>query len=455
MKNNFKELFGKARLDVNRELKKSEFRKSSAYADSQSRELLESLNRRARSDRMEEYAGVASESYAMDEMPMLFKDVKREIRRVFCKSGDVNETIGCHPDFIHLQNSNILENGYAVTMFFDIAGSTKLGKTYSPEMVFNIKNTVIRYVIEIIQAFDGHVHRIMGDAVMAFFRSNDKANSGREIDSAIDAVNAGIYILEFMEQVVRPELGDARAEHPIGVRVGIDYAKEHDIIWGNYGASGAFEVTATSYNVDVAAKLQQAAETDHIMVGENLKALLGLGHEYLSVPFRYLKDENGKEFKRDYPYVRPNYRVGGEQINYKQYVLDNQSFFTFLPYGIESTNISVVLAAERDGKCIEYSCPCSESLDKGMSLTFKVTYNSLPYSKLTLKSVKQNTGPDARAHTAISPTTRIKEMQYHNGAWHADVTEATSYHGLHHMKLAIMNEDDETVDETVFSIYIR
>lgn len=45
------------------------------------------------------------------------------------------------------------------------------------------------------------------------------------MDSAIDAINAGIYILEFMEQVVRPALGDARAEHPIGVRIGIDYAK--------------------------------------------------------------------------------------------------------------------------------------------------------------------------------------------------------------------------------------
>ncbi|HEJ9060176.1 TPA: adenylate/guanylate cyclase domain-containing protein [Serratia fonticola] len=340
-------------------------------------------------------------------------------------------------------------------MFFDIAGSTKLGKTYPPEVVFDIKNTVIRYVIEIIQAFDGHVHRIMGDAVMAFFRSNKKTLENREIDSGIDAINAGIYILEFMEQVVRPELGDAQAEHPIGVRVGIDYAKEEDIVWGNYGTSGAFEVTATSYNVDVAAKLQQAAGTDHIMIGENLKVLLGLGNEYLSVPFRNYKDEDGNECRRDYPYVRPNYRVRGEQINYKQYVLDSDMYFTFLPYGIESKNINVSLTASRNGTSIQYFCPCAESLDKGMSLTFHVTYNAPPQERFTVKSVKKNTGPEARAKGDTSPKTRFKEMQYYDSAWHADVTEATSYHGLHHMNIIILNENSEKVDETVFSIYIR
>ncbi|UMB78465.1 adenylate/guanylate cyclase domain-containing protein [Dickeya fangzhongdai] len=349
MGNNFKELFGKASFDVKRELKKSELSKSSAYASAGERALYESVNKALRSDGCEEFGEPVFESYATDEMPVLFKDVKREIRRIFCKLDDVKETIGCHPDFTHLKDSQALENGYAVTMFFDIAGSTKMGKTYPPDKVFNFKNTVIRYVIEIIQAFDGHVHRIMGDAVMAFFRSHENAKLSREIDSAIDAVNAGIYILEFMEQVVRPELGDAGAEHPIGVRVGIDYAKENDIIWGNYGASGAFEVTATSYNVDVAAKLQQAAKTDSIMIGENLKALLGLGDEYLSVPFKYHKDESGNEFKRDYPYVIPNYRVRGEPINYKQYTIDNKKYFRFLPYGLEHSNIDVSLVASLGG----------------------------------------------------------------------------------------------------------
>lgn len=455
MAKNFKDIFGKASFDVQRELKKNEIIKSSVYASTGDKALSESINEAFRSDGTHVLGEAALESYAADEMPVLFKDVKREIRRIFCKTGEVNEAIGCHPDFFHLKDSQDLEHGYAVTMFFDIAGSTKMGKTYSPDKVFNFKNTVIRYVIEIIQAFDGHVHRIMGDAVMAFFRSTENAKLSKEIDSAIDAINAAIYILEFMEQVVRPELGDAGAEHPIGVRVGIDYAKENDIIWGNYGASGAFEVTATSYNVDVAAKLQQAAETDSIMIGENLKLLLGLGDEYLTVPFKYHKDEDGNKFKRDYPYVRPNYRVRGEQINYKQYAIDNKSYFKFLPYGLESSNIEVSLKASLNGSENRYFCPCSVSLEKGMSLSFDVTYPTTSLSRLRLKSVKKNTGPDARAHAATSPKTLIHDMHYYDGAWHASVSEATSYHGLHHMTLTVIDEHDAEIDETVFSIYIK
>lgn len=152
------------------------------------------------------------------------------------------------------------------------------------------------------------------------------------------------------------------------------------------------------------------------MIGENMKELLGLGDEYLSVPFRYIKDENGNEFRRPYPYVRPNYRVKGQQINYKQYVLDNKAYFKFLPYGLNNSNICVSLTAERGDVYNQYSCPCSESLDKGMTLTFHITYTGSLQSRLTVKSVKQNTGPDAQAHNATSPVTRIKEMQYYNGA---------------------------------------
>ncbi|QZY97805.1 adenylate/guanylate cyclase domain-containing protein (plasmid) [Pantoea dispersa] len=340
-------------------------------------------------------------------------------------------------------------------MFFDIAGSTKLGKTYTPEVVFNIKNTIIKYVIEIIQAFDGHVHRIMGDAVMAFFRSDSKAIQGKKIDSAIDALNAGVYILEFMDQVVRPELGDKLSKERIGVRIGIDYAKDDEIVWGNYGVSGAFEVTATSYNVDVAAKLQQAADTDKIMIGENLKSLLGFGLDYLSTKSKILKDEYDKEFKRYYPYVRPNYRVNGEQINYSQYVFDNETYFKFLPFGMEGNNIDVVLNAKSDIFEKNFRCPCSESLDKGMSLDFHVAFTGQPGEKYTLKSTKRNTGPEAERNRSLKEEKKDRIMEFYAGKWHANISESTSYHGLHHMEIKIFDSHDREVDRTIFSIYIR
>lgn len=441
-------------MDVSSGLKTGSLRKSNVYADSQQKEIFERVKEGMRNDGVDAFSKAGLESYAEDGMPTIFRDVKTELRKVFFKKAEVNEAIGCHPDFDDLKLNDDLRNGYAVTMFFDIAGSTKLGKTYAPDMVFNIKNTIIRYVIEIIQAFDGHVHRIMGDAVMAFFRSEVKSIEDKKIDSAIDAINAAVYILEFMEQVIRPELGDQGSEERIGVRVGIDYAKDDEIVWGNYGVSGAFEVTATSYHVDVAAKLQQAADTDTIMIGENLKSLLGLGMEYLSTKWKWVKNEDGTEFKRYYRHVKPNYRVRGSQINYPQYVFDSAAYFKFLPYGIESRSISVVLTATANNVEKKFYCPCSESLDKGMSLNFHVTFSAPVGQSYTVKAVKRNTGLEAERNSALKEVKKDRIMSFYAGKWHADISESTSYHGLHHMEIKIYDSHDREVDRTIFSIFI-
>lgn len=455
MSTQFKDLFGKARMDVSSGMKTGSLKKSNVFADSMHKAFFESVKEGIRNDSADVFSKASLEGNAEDAMPTIFRDVKTELRKVFCKKSEVNEAIGCHPDFDDLRENDELRNGYAVTMFFDIAGSTKLGKTYSPEMVFNIKNTIIRYIIEIIQAFDGHVHRIMGDAVMAFFRSEAKSINGKKIDSAIDAINAGVYILEFMEQVIRPELGDQGSEERIGVRLGIDYAKDDEIVWGNYGVSGAFEVTATSYHVDVAAKLQQAADTDTIMIGENLKSLLGLGTEYLFTKWKWAKNEDGTEFKRYYRHVKPNYRVRGSQINYSQYVLDSAAYFKFLPYGIESRNTSVVLTATANNVEKKVYCPCSESLDKGMSLNFHVTFSAPAGQPYTVKAVKRNTGPEAERNAALKEVKKDRIMSFYAGQWHADISESTRYHGLHHMEIKIYDSYGKEVDSTIFSIFIN
>jgi len=180
MSTQFKDLFGKARMDVSSGMKTGSLKKSNVFADSMHKAFFESVKEGIRNDSADVFSKASLEGNAEDAMPTIFRDVKTELRKVFCKKSEVNEAIGCHPDFDDLRENDELRNGYAVTMFFDIAGSTKLGKTYSPEMVFNIKNTIIRYIIEIIQAFDGHVHRIMGDAVMAFFRSEAKSINGKK-----------------------------------------------------------------------------------------------------------------------------------------------------------------------------------------------------------------------------------------------------------------------------------
>lgn len=378
-------------------------------------------------------------------------DVKNTFRKLFGKNNNLIEKIGCHPDFEYLKDSEDLVNGYAVTMFMDIVGSTKLGKLHPPETVFNIKNTIIKYAIEIIQAFDGHVHRIMGDAVMAFFRNSNKENTNKQNDSAIDALNCAIYVIEMMENVVTPILNDIGSEDPVGIRIGIDYGKHDDVIWGNYGAHNAFEVTATSYYVDIAAKLQQTARTNKIMIGNNLKKLIGFGNEYISTLKRTKKGDEVEII-----YVQPNYKINKQPINYCQYELKNKDLFNFLPFGKWSdTKIKVKLTvSDKNGNLFDYK-NCSSALDKNLDLLFEIEYPKTHLTKnLRLKSIKQNTGPESESKNDHHPEKKLHDMNYYNNSYHGKIEESTRYRGLHHMYIYICDEQYNEIDKTCFSLYI-
>ncbi|QXE07155.1 hypothetical protein BJG93_34930 [Paraburkholderia sprentiae WSM5005] len=54
-------------------------------------------------------------------------------------------------------------------MFIDVKESTRLGLRYPLDVVQHIKHSILRAASETVRAMDGHVHRFMGDALMAFF----------------------------------------------------------------------------------------------------------------------------------------------------------------------------------------------------------------------------------------------------------------------------------------------
>ena len=45
-------------------------------------------------------------------------------------------------------------------------------------------------------------------------------------------------------------------DYPFGIRIGIDYGPKEKVYWSSYGYLNMSEVTATSFYVDVASKLQ-------------------------------------------------------------------------------------------------------------------------------------------------------------------------------------------------------
>jgi len=239
--------------------------------------------------------------------------VQNIVRPLFGKGDPHLPSIGDHPGFVHLDGTNRQEFCAVSTLFMDIENSTRMGVVFGPEEAYRRKNAIVCMAIEIIKTFDGHVHRIMGDAVMAYFGGPDTDPH----TAAIDALNCAAFLRYFFGSVILPQLNGGNEEDSVGIRIGLDHGPRDHVLWASYGYAGMSEVTATSFYVDVASKLQGQAGFNRVLIGQSLKEFLDFPDELLEVPTRSRDGE--KELD---PYIRPNYtRPDGSRMNYRKYRL--------------------------------------------------------------------------------------------------------------------------------------
>ncbi|MEI7086301.1 adenylate/guanylate cyclase domain-containing protein [Pectobacterium versatile] len=379
--------------------------------------------------------------------------IKEIVRNKFGKHGSLMPSFGCHPDFYNMAEGE-LKKGYSVTLFMDIIGSTKLGVIFSPETVFKIKNDIIRCAIETVNSFDGHVHRIMGDAVMAFFRSEKYRLEERIADSAIDAINCATFLIEMFKDVVIPKLNELGVDENLGIRIGIDYGSDEQVIWGKYGYMESQEVTATSFFVDVAAKLQQKAPKNSIMIGDNLANLMGFDENQLSIKTK-IKNNETIELK----YITPNYSdVSGKPINYKQHILRSGDYYKLLPINNNNDELTVRASLKKNKDEIsnnEYY-PCSRFIKKGMGISFKGYYNSqITYANPRFKFRVVNTGAEAAENEENGNHEEFEVAKHSGDRYFSKHWEDTSFTGLHHMYVSFWDGDKLIASEKCFSVFIN
>lgn len=86
------------------------------------------------------------------------------------KGQEMNDAqLGLHLDFKHLKNTDNTEKHYITSVFIDIKGSTALNDNYELETIYTITNTVQSAAIHVCLSFGGHIQRLQGDGVFAYF----------------------------------------------------------------------------------------------------------------------------------------------------------------------------------------------------------------------------------------------------------------------------------------------
>jgi class 3 adenylate cyclase len=134
-------------------------------------------------------------------------------------------------------------------LFCDVVGSTALGESVDPEALQGLLARYFERMKAIVESHGGTVEKFIGDAVMAVF--------GVPVAHEDDALRACRAAVEMRD--VLPELS---LEGRIGVNTG-------EVL------TGTEERLATGDAVNVAARLEQAAEPGELLIGAETLALVG------------------------------------------------------------------------------------------------------------------------------------------------------------------------------------
>lgn len=393
--------------------------------------------------------------------------IQRPIREWFGKDGVNTGTIGAHPDFEHLDGSNETLNHYITTVFIDIKNSTRLSLRYDLKQVRTIKNTILRAASETVRALDGHVHRFMGDALMAYFGG---VNQDRE-STCLAAINCAAMLRLLMDESIGPGLQKNGIDpSDIGFRIGIDYGGDDQVLWSSFGYTDVSEVTATSFFVDVAAKLQSMASKDNAMLGNNLVRHIDFPSSLLGQ-----KTERRDGQHVSVPYLRPNYQLeDGGSLNYEIHELKFKEFVRLLPIpldmrqdlvaGIKAYSGIKFQAFSQDTHLYNEYKSLSRCINKGAAVLFQIYIeaHALDGLRLPLRGewVRKNHGAEAIAADMsgdeqgsfeIRPNTANRGRSSTKYSW----TRNAEYRGIHTMEVKIYDTQNTLLFSDIIGVHIR
>lgn len=168
------------------------------------------------------------------------------------------------------------ERRHLTVLFCDLVGSTFLSAQLDPEEMRKILFDFQRCCGDAIRRYDGHIARLMGDGVLAYFGFP----SAHE-DDAERAVKAALEIVESVPAVAIPIAG--KLEVRIGIASGLVVVG--DLI--GEGPSREFALVGDAPNL--ASRLQALAEPSQILIAPRTRLLLGGLFEFADLGDRDLK----------------------------------------------------------------------------------------------------------------------------------------------------------------------
>jgi class 3 adenylate cyclase/tetratricopeptide (TPR) repeat protein len=169
-------------------------------------------------------------------------------------------------------------------LFFDIKGSTAMAEKLDPEEVMEIMNGAFEVLSEPVYRYEGTIARLMGDALLCFFGApiTHEDDPDRACRCALDVLAAARSYADRLER--------ERGIPDFNVRVGINTGL---VVVGEVGADMRVEYTAMGDAVNLAARMESAAEPGTILITENTHRLIHTAFETESLGSMQVKGRSG------------------------------------------------------------------------------------------------------------------------------------------------------------------
>ncbi len=156
------------------------------------------------------------------------------------------------------------ERKLVTTLFTDIVGSTALAERMDPEDWRDVVTGAHQRVSDAVYKYEGTIAQLLGDGVLAFFG----APIAHE-DDAERAVRAALEILEAIRRYA-VELRRTRNIPDFQMRIGLNTGL---VVVGNIGSDLHMEYLAVGDTLNLAARMQSAADPDTILISQNTHRL--------------------------------------------------------------------------------------------------------------------------------------------------------------------------------------